>query len=363
MNFEALPFPLLTPDPGEIIAMQALKGSEHHSVSLIALNKKGDLWKLDLHSGQAIELLHVDIPDLNTGHPVQIIVSQDECFVGVSNIFGQHAALFDLHLLKKIMNLSRDDYHYQTCTFPLAFADYKGRTLLIHGTEWNRLDLLDVRSGKRITTRQTPVYDATNGRSEHYLDYFFGKLHVSQGGEWIVNTGWIWHPYGELRSWNLPAWVMNCWESEDGPSVQTHLDPQEDWDQPLVWINEHTIAVWGRREIGMLEEEEYTKDNLSFMLVFIDVHTGERLKVITQMPSYSTKSSMKEVYSHPQGKMAAVGEMIVLWDPESGLSVWNMDTGIMEAAKKTVCPDFFHSYSELFLEMDETGRFWGRRLV
>lgn len=163
----------------------------------------------------------------------------------------------------------------------MAFAEYKGRTLLIHGTEWNRLDLLDVRSEKRITTRQTPFYDAANGRSEHYLDYFFGKLHVSQGGEWIVNTGWIWHPYGELRSWNLPAWVMNCWESEDDPSVQTHLDPQEDWDQPLVWINDYTIAVWGRREIGMLEEEEYTKDNLSFMLVFIDVQTGKRLKVIT----------------------------------------------------------------------------------
>ncbi|WP_195724394.1 hypothetical protein [Paenibacillus monticola] len=78
------------------------------------------------------------------------------------------------------------------------------------------------------------------------------------------------------------------------------------------------------------------------MLIIIDVQTGERLKVFTQMPSYSTKSSMKEVFSHPQG---------------------NMDTGIMETAEKTVCPDFFHCYSELFIEIDETGHFWGSRLI
>lgn len=188
------------------------------------------------------------------------------------------------------MKLSRDDYHHNTCTFPLAFTELDNRTVLIKGSQWNRLDLVDVETGKLLTERESPVNDhETRITPEHYLDYFFGKLHLSPDGEWIINTGWIWHPIGRIRAWHLPSWASNRWEAEDGPTLHNVWDYLEDWDYPIAWIDDYTFAVWGKIETDLYDEEDggldiYGDGKDSMMLAFFDVRTGERMKFFVRMP-------------------------------------------------------------------------------
>ncbi|MNO12369.1 hypothetical protein D3C76_19780 [compost metagenome] len=352
MVFEVLTFPDLVPNPGKLAAVQALKGTTDGAVSLLALDQNSDLWRLDLHSGYAVMLLHVDIPGLDLQEPVQIVVSPDECFAAVSGRFSQHAALYDLQECKLIMPLSRGTYHYDVCTFPLAFTEHEGRTLLIHGTEWNRLDLLDVRSGENLSDRQTPVRDGDQ-YGEHDLDYFHGKIHVSPQGDWIVDTGWIWHPIASIRSWSLSAWLTNCWESEDGVTVRELGAYMEDWDQPAVWLDSSTLAVWGQLAIDMYDEEdmlEYGDNKYSYFLAVFDAQTGERKKLFIPVPAYRTKPLADGGTYYPHGQIAAVNGRIVMWGPENGLSVFNPDTGEMEFSEKTFCPEFYHPYAGVFLE-------------
>ncbi|KUP21959.1 hypothetical protein [Paenibacillus sp. DMB5] len=361
--FQKVTFPVLVPDPGTIVAVHALKSTELQTVSLLALNHCGELWRLELHSGTAVKLLQVDIPELNLAHPQQMVLSQDERYVAISNRFGRYAALYDLQNHKEIMKLSRDDYHYNTCTFPLAFAELNNRTVLIKGSEWNRLDIVDVVSGELLTERKTPVYKSEEQTTpEHYLDYFFGKLHVSPDGEWIINTGWIWHPVGRIRAWHLPSWSTNCWEPEDGPTVHCVWESTEDWDYPVTWIDDYTFAVWGMISPDMYDEEDeelliYGKDKYSPMLVLFDVRTGEQMKFFPRMPAYRMHSDIKGVFVHPHAQLALVHDKIILWGPDIGLSVLNPDTGDIEYADQTLCPDLYHAPSGLFLQWDTSGHF------
>lgn len=356
------------PNPGAVVAMHALRGIEPQAVSLLALNQEGELWRLDLHSGIAVKLLQVNIPGFNPATPQQIVLSKDERYAAISNRFGQHAALYDLQSLQEVMKLSRDNYHYNTCTFPLAFAELDNRVVLIKGTKWNRLDMIDVESGALLTGRESPVYNRENRVSpEHYLDYFYGKLHLSPDGEWVINTGWIWHPIGSIRAWHLPSWSANCWEAEDGPTVHEVWEYTEDWDYPIAWMDDHTFAVWGMISPDMYDEEDedlkiYGKDKNSTMLALFDVRTGERTKFIVRMPKYRMQSDIQGLF-YPHAQMAQVHGKLVLWGQDNGLTVWNASKGDMEYAEQTLSPDLYHDHADLFLQTDESGRFSGLKLM
>lgn len=74
--FKDVTFPVLLPDPGNIIAMHALNATGLCPISLLALNQEAELWRLDLHSGIAVKLLQVDIPGFNPAHPQQLVLSK-----------------------------------------------------------------------------------------------------------------------------------------------------------------------------------------------------------------------------------------------------------------------------------------------
>ncbi len=155
------------------------------------------------------------------------------------------ACVFDMRTGAVTRRIERGDYYPEHCRFPLAFfADSSGRPLMVAATDWNILDIFDPSDGRILTTR---TLEAQGGNPERQaLDYFHASLSVSPDGRWIADYGWVWHPFGDIRTWNLLDWLeSNPWESESGPSLGSTAIRAYYWDGPLCWVNETTLAIWG----------------------------------------------------------------------------------------------------------------------
>jgi hypothetical protein len=187
--------------------------------------------------------------------------------------------------------------------FSIAFAENELRTLIIHRTEWNRLDISDAATGDLLTSRDPTSFGRGEQRPDHYLDYFHGALSVSPDGRWIADDGWVWHPMGLLRAWDLRRWMAgNPWESEDGPSLRA-LGLRLDWDLPMCWISENLIAVSG---IG--DEEAVPRPGVR---VF-DVTTG------ADVSAFPLPEHPASLFCDGSRIFAAGPASLGIWDPATG---------------------------------------------
>jgi hypothetical protein len=206
----------------------------------VALTAQGELYKVDLDAQTAERIfysadLHFENGDLR--------VSADGQFAAVFEPRGQFGYVVDLAKGRVTIRLDRGTYFVQHCAYSVAFFEQRGRTLLVHPTDWNRLDVSDPATGELLTPRESPRW--AEDRPPHYLDDFHCGLAVSQDGQWVVDNGWVWSPIGVMRSWSLWRWLEeNVWESEDGPSVR-ELCVRDAWDAPLCWLDNRRVAVWG----------------------------------------------------------------------------------------------------------------------
>ncbi|MGG4142490.1 hypothetical protein ABEW34_05105 [Paenibacillus algorifonticola] len=348
MPLHHITLPALSASPGPIAVMHPLPNEQNRSV--LALNHACELWKLNLDTGLAEKLLQVDIPEFNIQHPVQVVISKDGQYAAISNRFGRHAAVYDLLARQQMMKLSRDDYHSEVCTFPLAFAEIDGQSLLIHGTLWNRVDLTDVLSGELLSSRPQAEYE-----DDGYLNYFHAKLYISPDQQWVVDMGWVWQPVGIIRSWNVRAWLNNARESEDGVSVSSPWEMLVDWDLPAAWLDSQTIAIWGQVDGDFFDEEDLPDEGALPVVIVFNVVTGERSILLREAPAYVTTSPIENVFPHPQGQLAVDGDRLFLWGRGLNMTIWNRNDGAQEAVEEGFCPDLYHEEARLFLQLDSEG--------
>jgi hypothetical protein len=71
------------------------------------------------------------------------------------------------------MSIYREDYYAEHCPFPLAFVQRDSKWLLIHATQWNRLDVSDPATGELLTDRPLPQVETGKSRPKHDLDYLW----------------------------------------------------------------------------------------------------------------------------------------------------------------------------------------------
>lgn len=230
-------------------------------------------------------------------------VSDDGRFVAIANRRGVKGAVVDLSNGRTTMSIYREDYYAEHCPFPLAFVQRESKWLLIHATQWNRLDVSDPETGELLTVRVSPQYEIINSRPEHYLDYFHATLLPSPDGRWIADNGWGWHPVGIVRTWSVERWLNeNVWESEDGPTAKD-VCVQDNWDQPMCWIDNNTLAAWG---------EDTSSDEDRLVFGFFDVQSGQR----------------KRIFDAPVGRtFVEGGRLFVSEAPYTGVKVWDIDSG------------------------------------
>jgi hypothetical protein len=224
------------------------------------------------------------------------------------------------------MRLAHRSHHERHSRFPVAFFSDGDRPLLVHGTDWNRLDISDPATGELLTQRGPTGYRAGEQRPLHYLDYFHAGLTVSPDSQFVAEDGWVWHPFGVVRSWSLQRWLDdNPWEAEDGLTVRSLCSREYYWDAPLCWLNERTLAVYGFGEDVDLV--------IPAVRVF-DVTTGEE----------------SGWFPGPSGNIDSDGTHLFSWDGD-GTSVWDPVAGERLHHDSNLHPSSLHRSSRSFVSI------------
>jgi hypothetical protein len=235
-------------------------------------------------------------------------------FAAVVSDYGKLGRVYDIAQGRATLELHGGEYHPQTVPFSFALTEYRGRTIAIHRTDWNRLDASDAATGELLTSRGPTRYSEGEPRPEHYLDYFHGRLMLSPAGGRVADDGWVWHPVGIIETWETAAWLdENRWESEDGPSKLRLCCRDSYWDHAMCWLDEDRIAVGG---IG---EDD-----------FDDMVAGVRVFAVNEPMHWRTENfggyGAREVatFEGPAGEFFGDGSRLFSAD-ESGLKVWDVD--------------------------------------
>jgi len=316
--------------PGRIVALAPLDHLPGHT--WVALTAEGVLLRLDLLTTTVVTLAQVRTSLL--AERMTLRLSPDGRFAAVADTYGQYGSVVDLETGQETMRLARDSYHENVSAFPLAFFVHQGRTLLIHGTTWNRLDISDPVTGSMLTHREAAASDGDATESPHALDYFHCGLTVSPDGTWVADNRWVWHPIGVVTTWNLRRWIdENVWESEDGPTQRT-LCCQDDWDGPLCWIDDGTLAVWG------------SDDADPPTVRFFDVASGQDIRA----------------FAGPGGELV-YDTYLFAFAPELGITVCDIETGEQLLRDDTFSPVGYHRGARRFVTVRPNGLFQVSQLL
>jgi hypothetical protein len=282
----------------------------------LLLTAHGDLARLDADSGEVVELARHTVPEEPDRTPWagrllrrHLHASPDGRFAAVVNDHGRYGQVIDLTTGSVALHLDGGDYHPETVPLSLAFIEHAGKTLVIHRTAWNRLDVSDPGTGELLTGRGPTAYRQGEERPLHYLDYFHGALLCSPGGQWLVDDGWVWSPVGMPSVWDLSRWLTaNVWESEDGPSRRWLCQRRYYWNGPMCWIDANTLAISG------LGDDDETM--LPGLRVF-DVATGVEVRAFAG-PAGALFASRGRLYS-------VAGGAASVWDPATGERISVLD--------------------------------------
>ena len=264
-----------------------------------------------------------------------LYLSYDSKFAAIVNNRESSGMIVNLHTGLVTMRLNRGDYHTRETNFPIAFFQHNHKTLVVHATEWNRLDISDAETGEILTGRDLTYIDEQ--QPEHYLNYFHALPIISPNGSWIAEDGWVWSPFGVTRVWSLQNWLSeNVWESEDGTSIKYLTQRGYYWNGPLCWVDDKILAVW-----GFGDDDEW----LIPAVQLFDVETGIRIRLIAGI---NAETMYFDKY------LFAVSSQ--------GTEVWNIETGERLLEDTTHIPQSFHPRTREFLTINGNGEFLVGRL-
>lgn len=246
-------------------------------------------------------------------------VSHDGRYIAVVTDFGQAGSVIDLEERRVTMRLDGDQNHIDSVPFSLAFSEYRGDTVLVHRTSWNRLDVSNPADGTLLTERVVPSFSSGGDKSKH-LDYFHGALFLSPDGNHLLNDGWNWEPVGRPVVWSLLSWLRdNVWESESGPSKRTIPHQNHYWNQGFCWIDNRHVAVEG---IGHPDDE---------------MISGVRIFDVSASNVEPDLASEVKVFAGPSGRLFADGDQLFSAD-EQGLAIWSIYHGALTGRISSFSP-------------------------
>ena len=320
----------------------------------IGLTQAGELLKIDFPAKRFSVVAQINKSDFDFLKPLSITVSPSGNFVALTETLGQRGTVIDLFTGMAAMQLRRDDYHCDVSPFPLAFFVSNEKELIVHATQWNRLDISDPATGKLLTDRSQSVPIDPKALPDRYLNYFHGRLHVSPNHSRIADDGWVWAPAGIPMTWSLQAWIeTNPWESEDGESKKRLCQRWYYWGGPICWVDENTIAIWGYGD-----DDEW----LIPAVRLFDANSGHELSWFAG-PQIAPNDGVSW-----KDKLIKHGELIFdkylfACSQKFGISVWDVWRGTCLFEDPSFCPVRYHSKSKEFLSLMPDNTFMLLQLI
>lgn len=208
---------------------------------------------------QVLSLVHT-LPDSFYLKDIEVYSYKDYCAI-VDN-HGLEGIVINIQNLKFKKDLKRGSYQVEHCSFPIAFYEENNKTYLIHGTDWNRLDITCLETEENLTEREIDFKTKTN-----YKDYFHSLLSISPDQKKFLSNGWVWTPVDVITKYELSSFLKDyelCSELLDFPETSGYL-----WDRPLVWIDSNIVAI------AYNKQEEHKGRSFPSELIFVDVNKND----------------------------------------------------------------------------------------
>ncbi len=284
---------------------------------LLLLTEDGTLFGIDRDGGTCVALSKLSLPPLPPsdagcyfGAPAwRLHASADGAYAAIVVDKGTEGVVVQVSSGVVTMRLDGDDYHSDTVPFSACFVRFQGRNILIHRTDWNRLDATDPATGEVLTERHFATYEAGGPRPAHYLDYFHGQLRASPDGSRVIDDGWVWHPVAVMRSWSVANWLeSNPWESEDGDSVMDFA-MRDDWSTPACWINDKQVALAG---VSDWDGDECEEKNRTAGVQIIDATQGDQLPADKWLMALSD-ANIRQLFCDGQRLIVAATTQTTVW--------------------------------------------------
>ncbi|MCG2617635.1 hypothetical protein LZZ85_25265 [Terrimonas sp. NA20] len=107
-----------------------------------------------------------------------------------------------------LREINRSDYYADQYEYPVCFASLSdGITYLVHcPVEYCRIDLENVETGEIVTNRE----------DRNAADFFHSRLLVSPDNSKLISRGWAWHPYSDVKIFDLELAVKEPCSLDEG---------------------------------------------------------------------------------------------------------------------------------------------------
>lgn len=293
--------------------------SNTNKESLYLLNKKLELLKIDLKDGKTVFTKKIEKGKLTVESSIKIELCPNDQYLCITNTTGQFGQVYDIEKEVIVMELDRKDYHTKQTIFPIAFIQKENRTLLIHATDWNHIEVTDLKEQKLLTKRQNEY------ESEFYLDYFYGELHLSPSKNKLLSSGWVWQPASVFKSIDLQNWLDKNVQEPELYNNGNHVVMSYYWDRALCWMDDSTIGfLYDPKEEG-LDEEDYTELKLDKDKNYIAIYDTTESKEIRylEINQYS-----KNEYSEATYDCKLFFEKHFIFNSKSnGVTIYDTETG------------------------------------
>ena len=131
-----------------------------------------------------------------------------------------------------IREINRSYYQADAYEFPLAFVKLKSNEYaLIHCPDkYNQIEIDSIESGKRLT--------AIDNRE--VADCFHSRFRVNKANTSLINAGWVWHPVGILKIYNIEKALIDNVILDSPKSnypINTEVSSAEFLDNDLIVIS------------------------------------------------------------------------------------------------------------------------------
>lgn len=253
----------LSPDAYSFVTIQALQTDE---LSFLLISQARDVFLFDPNTSTLSPSMCTLNEDIDLNRIKIYSYGPYCCIVDNRGTKGVVISLEDQSFRKE---LSRGDYQVKHCSFPIAFYSREDQTFLIHGTDWNRLDITCLETDELLTDRIVEYESNTN-----YVDYFHSLLSISPDESHFISNGWVWSPVDVITLYTIEEFLSQYEEA----FAYIDLDGESSgylWDRPSCWIDSDTLAI------GYNKQEEFVSKNFPSELHFLNIKSREVIRKIT----------------------------------------------------------------------------------